>query len=801
MRPTPINDAEAVIEAFWDTALSDIDCYDFRVAKGTGARCTQGWCWVDLSWQSATPGQTIFQMTRDLDIELEDYDALRIRCAVPSSAKLTVKAVVDSRERMVIDGAIGPDKKWEYTGPVEGKRLERLTIIYDAVKAGVGSGTMQWVSLVNRSLEQVRRSRQSPYTPDWPKFLQPDNHPVKQSPTLGLLFDADDLTRIRQNVAHPSFRPLMDRLREKAHHHLAAQPEQFIMDAGATINRHHRAYDIARGTSDPSNMAIVCGFVGLVDENPELLRMSARGMLAMAHAAYWDDCFQEHFPGSFFDNRSFTATDYSYACALGLDWAGSVLTDAGRRIILEAISKKGLSLINKDFIQYEYIFDCNQAACFSEGRIAGLLAMRSMWPRVQAWIELAQRDLIESLDRVFNQTEDHGSLEGPSYGGATLFRALRALTMLSRYKGKTLKEIAPKSMIGCSNYCFMFLSTAGPAGRFIPYGDGQNVFHLDMVSLMSLAADGDPRWEQLRSAMIAQHTPPGQDGNTSAPGLLTLIFTDPPKSDGSVDLPAFALLGATGILESCRQTPAGPIRLQFIGAAENASHVHQDKGSFILEAFGDTLAIDRGMVNYGHPLSRTLMLVQMHNVLTPTPADDRYPEQELIAEHCALPTGKGDRCSLDAEIDTTAIWIDQPFKKCRRRIHSPDPTLFFIEDVVEFAEPRGVVFHLHTNWPITREKGSFLISGQRSRLLVTPIWNPAEAAFCENLFDRDNRPVNHLTITSGPGRSYSLVTVLQVLESDSEKGWNIEADGEDTGTIVATRAGKRHVFSPNARHN
>jgi hypothetical protein len=322
-----------------------------------------------------------------------------------------------------------------------------------------------------------------------------------------------------------------------------------------------------------------------------------------------------------------------------------------------------------------------------------------------------------------------------------------------------------------------------------------------MVSLMSLAADGDPRWEQLRSAMIAQQTPPGLDGNSSVAGLLTLISTDPPKSEGSVDLPVFTLLGATGVLESCRQTPAGSVRLQFIGTAEKAGHVHQDKGSFVLEAFGDSLAIDRGMVNYGHPLSRTLMLAQMHNVLTPTPADDRYAEQELIAKHCALPTGKGDRCSLDAEIDTTAIWIDQPFKKCRRRIHSPDPTLFFIEDVVEFAEPRGAVFHLHTNWPTTREKGSFLISGQRSRLLVTPIWKPAEATFCEDLFDRDNQAVNHLMITSKPRESYSLITVLQVLEPDSEKRWNIEADGEDTGTIVATRAGKRHVFSSDFPHS
>ena len=60
---------------------------------------------------------------------------------------------------------------------------------------------------------------------------------------------------------------------------------------------------------------------------------------------------------------------------------------------------------------------------------------------------------------------------------------------------------------------------------------------------------------------------------------------------------------------------------------------------------------------------------------------------------------------------------------------------------------------------------------------------------------RDNRTVNHLTITSPASSSYSLVTVLQVLEVGCEKRWNIEINNEDTGTIVATRSGKRHVFS------
>ncbi len=91
MRPRPINDAEAVIEAFWDETLSDLDAYTVEPGEGPGATVSQYWCWVESSWHAAVPGAPIFTMSREVDIPIEGYDALRIRCAVPSSARLVFK--------------------------------------------------------------------------------------------------------------------------------------------------------------------------------------------------------------------------------------------------------------------------------------------------------------------------------------------------------------------------------------------------------------------------------------------------------------------------------------------------------------------------------------------------------------------------------------------------------------------------------------------------------------------------------------------------------------------------------------
>jgi len=564
-----------------------------------------------------------------------------------------------------------------------------------------------------------------------------------------------------------------------------------VMASSATVNRHHRAYEIDRPWFDAGGTVMACGFVGIIEDNPLMLRMAARGMLAIAHSQYWDECFAEHFPGSSFDHRSFMASDYAYVCALGLDWAGSLLTAAGRHTILEAISKKGMPLINKDFIQYEYIFHCNQAAHFSKGRIAGLLAMRSMWPRAQAFLELAKKDLYESIDLVFNANEDHGGREGPGYTGSTVLNSLLSLMLIAKDEGKTLSEVTPPELIGCSDFLLMFLSTVGNGDTMIPYGDcSMNAgYALDMVTLMGIAS-GDERWLRLKNRMLTGSALEQKSGGAYLLSLYTLTHTEPPDDPGKTDvshLPTFRLLPSTGMSASCRQTPDGLVRLQLIGAASGAGHVHQDKGSFILEAFGDALAIDRGILNYGHPSCHVLTKAHMHNMLCPAMTGEHPEEQEMSTRHPILPLGSGNEHILDVEINTTGVWVGKPFKKHIRRIYSPEPTLFFIDDQVEFDSPRGATLHLHTYFPIEPIDAGFISRGEHAHLIITPMWAVIDASHGKDFMDGKERPVNHLAMTSEPGTTYHLVTVLQVLGAGSRNRWVIQTNQAHAGGLIARR--------------
>lgn len=794
MRPIPINDAEGVIEAFWDLHLSDLAEYTFKPGQGTGAKASPGpWFWVEFSWHNATPGNPIFTMSRDVDITIEHYDALRIRCAVPSTAKLIFKAVVDGQEQVIVDGVIGPDKKWEYTGSIKGRHLRRLTIIYEAVKGGDGGGTLQWIGLVNRHLEKIRQSRSSPYTPDWPKFLKPAHEPVEAQPTLGLLFDNSELKAIRKKVQHRAFKTLMDELRAQAHELMKFEPEQYIMESCVTVSRHHRAHEIDRPWFRADHALLFCAFVGIIDNDPDMLRMAARCMLAMAHSQYWDSCFHEHFPGSAFDHAAFTASDYAYACALGLDWAGSLLTEAGREIILQAVSKKGMSLINKDFVQKEYIFHCNQAAHFTKGRIAGLLAMRSLWPRAQAWIEMAKKDMYESINLVFNANKDHGGREGPGYTSATAYNMLICLMLIARDEGKELKAVMPPELIGCSDFLLAFLSTAGRGDTVIPYGDTpqDGSYALDMVSLMALAG-GDSRWHDFRNCMLSAPDEKVKFHATNLICFYTLIFTDSGDEAGMVKLPSFCLLSSTGMVESYREATDGPVRLQLIGGSVGGDHVHQDKGSFILEAFGDVLAIDRGKMSGNHPSENVLTKAHMHNVLTPAMMGEQEEEQELVlTEQPVLPCGTGDGQTLDIRIDTTPAWINKPFRKHVRRIYSPEPALFFIDDQVEFDRPRAATFHLHSSFRIEPTDGRFVVRGEHADLVVTPAWKVVDSRHAEDFVDGKMRPVSHLRLTSEPGINYHLVTILEVVKAGDKPRWIIESCGD--GVSARCRSGE-HTY-------
>jgi hypothetical protein len=188
----------------------------------------------------------------------------------------------------------------------------------------------------------------------------------------------------------------------------------------------------------------------------------------------------------------------------------------------------------------------------------------------------------------------------------------------------------------------------------------------------------------------------------------------------------------------------------------NAGHCHRDQGSFILEAGGESFAIDRGAVPYEDAANLPFMRSEVaHNLAVPSGCTQQSPSLQASGW-----LAQGEGTTLTATIDTGAAW-QAPVVSCRRTINSPTPDCFEIIDEIELAEPRTVTFFLHSPLPMDTGNALARIRGARFTLEVTADWAVTAVAkrcgvnWCYT-------PIRQLALGSAPARQHRLVTVLRL---------------------------------------
>jgi hypothetical protein len=230
-------------------------------------------------------------------------------------------------------------------------------------------------------------------------------------------------------------------------------------------------------------------------------------------------------------------------------------------------------------------------------------------------------------------------------------------------------------------------------------------------------------------------------------------------------LPSFVLLPNTGQVMSCRRAEFGPVRFQLIGNKAKASHAHEDRGSFILEAAGEELAIDRGMGAYSDVRHGRLKDALQHNVLAPVLPGGVEPRQDNCCPEAIIPEGSGNETAFNARIDVTAAWRGL-FKRHVRIVTSDRPDRFSIVDEAILPEQGAVAFHLHSRRrivPLAGDGAGWEIAGERVVLRIRPLWRPAEVRIAEDGIEATGVPVYHLCLISAPGLQHRLETELGVM--------------------------------------
>jgi len=99
MRITAINEAEAILEPFWDASLSGLKQWTIEPGAVHGLRVCRNRCWPAFEWARRPAKGPALRMTRRCEVECGDYDCLVLSVMAPPEAIVRLLAESDLGQR------------------------------------------------------------------------------------------------------------------------------------------------------------------------------------------------------------------------------------------------------------------------------------------------------------------------------------------------------------------------------------------------------------------------------------------------------------------------------------------------------------------------------------------------------------------------------------------------------------------------------------------------------------------------------------------------------------------------------
>jgi hypothetical protein len=773
MRLVPINEAEAIIEPLWDGGSSDhrtdkypfLSEYEVTTHEKAKASVSQAWCGVQISIARAPVSDSgeeaapAVQLERTCEIDISDYDIFRVFASIPEWVTLQVDARIDGHWQMLCEPRPGTSDTGEIDMPLSGRMLEQIRLSFALSRDQSTNVLLEWFGLSNRSRQQRMEAQSSPYDAGWKNLIADSGQ--NDAPEIGLYFDAEGLGRLREIIRSEPYATAFSRMRDAAEKALDIDPESLI---GEYVPWADRRWCRDRDMDRPKifQEMVILAFVGLVERREDMRRMAVRMALSIAHCGRWTESIMGCFPGATWHHRSFTEGSYLEACALVLDWAGSLLTSGGRHVVLDAMAIKGLPRLESDFMRIEYIRHMNQGIHFNSGRIHALLALAHYNPRYSARLSEAADDLIEMVDNYV--LPDGGTLEGPGYWHYTFHSALQEFYLLARYFGKSLKEYASPALRKTGRYALAMHSLEGEGTQIIPVNDchpGAG-YQMGLVAAFCLLSD-DTEWKRNYAVLLKRaEAQPDFFWLTIAPEVTDLPQRDlePPER--------FEALFDTGQVQCRRElSGVGMVNLHYATGPVYAGHAHADKGSVVLEIVDEAILIERGSAVYSNPETAMMKLSDHHSMAVPFDDDGESYSQPMVEgfggtlEHASF-----DGDGLHIRSNDTGAWEEGLYAHATRELVSENPSEYLLTDTGTFARSvGGVAILFHTLSPVVADGDGFLIKAERATVRIYPEnWTPVSASCVTASVDGELRPVNVIRFATGPVEEYTLTTRIEVLQ-------------------------------------
>lgn len=753
MNNIKINGAETIFEPFWDSGESYPEHFKYsrltpyKIIADKNSLAEPMWSGIRI----IVGANETLTIRRKCDLDITDYDIFRMFAIVASSITVKISCKIDDEFKAVLTKQ-GKGSAGEYDGAINGKRIKEIELTFINNTQTTAQGNLSWLGLSNSVLQEKMENEKSRFSSEWEGCFRDEE--IKFEPTIGIFFDNEGLREIREKVKKEPFLSIFNELKKRAQSHMHDEPEESIGEYVPYINPVY-VRDRDKSRVEYCKFMEDIAFVGLIENDPDMLRMACRMALSLSCCTNWCEGVMGAFPGTTWHHRSFTEERIGVGCMKVLDWAGSVLTWHGCNIIYDAIIMKALPRLDADVKTMDYIWDMNQGVFFAGGLVTILIGLSKRYPRYNSRLDEAEKDLISIWGNYV--AADGGCAEGPSYWMDSFRSMIINMYMLARYRGKSLKEYLPEIIKKSEDFAICMLSDINDGFSFLPINDtsGFGSYH-PLVPAFFMQISDNPLWRNmLKTKLLTPNLPYGAE--------LIIISDEAEESENKVFDSHFLTLNNVGHTMIRRKTEeAGKVHMHVIGGGlVTFGHSHSDKGSVILEADGIPLLIDCGVCSYADSRVKQFAEPQKHNLLMP----DIPEENQLVVGTGAV--GKI-LCSEYSDgvfkysTDLTDAWRKEIFKKNIRSITSDNPLVFEICDDVEYYEERACVFVLNTYGEISEEDSRFCISYKGISVMVTTKnWIP-EKVVTETGTDGRGEKVNRLLIYTSKAKAHNLITHLEV---------------------------------------
>jgi hypothetical protein len=706
--PLPINTNERLLEWFQYPPLWNPEEWT-RVTDGSGANAEDGlrpnWFYATLEYVEGADLRHSVAVRKQFDADLRGVQALRLFTAIDPRCLLSVSAVIDGRDCRLLEGLEGRGRGVELRMTVQGRLLESICLQLDENPSAAGQSRgqtigaqLRWLMLERAGADPASGNEVTgmPAVPD-AGFRAGARLPI------GLLFGQPDVAGLKERFSSGVPRRLFDELRAHAETTWDDAPERWVgsympVDWGDQgVERASAAVEQAGRWV--TNM-VYGGFVYALTGDERLGRAARRALLATVRTGHWVAGFPTRFavgqPGY---RAPFVEAHITEAVALCYDWIHDGLSPEERIEVVDAIFEKGVLWLDA-YLRREgegYLLKSNQGAVYFYGLLCGCLATGSRYPEAGVILERHIPWFRRMLRAYYHS--DGSTDEGLNYWEYTSCYATGALALLALHFGLKPTEVAPPEFADTVKYVLHMRLPMTDGLAFLNIADGQSraVKHAGS-SLLFFARyyDSAPALWLWNRFFAGAHK-----------------ADDPYFGSATIQYSTVALLSALWHIEGDPPDPVLPAvkrfkspssdRVVFHAGSAGAEwlvyfeagpqtfmHTHMDKGSFLLNAYGEALVTEGGMIAYSDPSHIHLVHTFYHNVVTVRDRDQSYRD----AEQAALITELHDEPEWSAlTADLSASYRE--LRRYVRRLLFVRGSYLVVMDDLQSDEP-GLAWRLHS---------------------------------------------------------------------------------------------------------